>query len=607
MHNYLILHGFGEPKRVYTLNVFLNQNDVNEFLQNVLPESDYKADSIEGMTSDLDYNGYIYSNDYRLGARVVVFLGSSRFSDADHDAMLKSGAEMLRRTVAPVWWGKYPAWMRYGGDELHISLSLSESGLVSDESARSLGRQFVNSATRNRNHLTSLEADRDFGSYRGAHEYAFLAAELLASRTGPDALLRFFENVQMGTSWKTIFENVFGMSVDEFYSHFDTHRNAGFPIVSVSASVSKSAPEPRYSITTVTEEYGYEIELPRGWVEENGRIHSTPGGELFITSISLPAGSTLESYADTVTENLRQDWWLTASRFEINAVNKKQKDGNEFYTVEYIVQESPQYCALDVWELIVVGSSLPQSSKGYRVRHQLCEGEAREWMRRGLDRTRRDTLESFRLTTRPAAYYRQFIDVEGIIVKANETVEFRSMYNSADVIKVMMSSLRDDIRQCLVRQGAAMAIAPFDEFITTLPEFYPQKGELDHAAGLGAVKGQPVSGSYETGIMMGRYSTVLHEFAHAIQNLCFTEDEQREWVRLYESTRDASDLPGTYAITNDNEFFAEFSVSYFELWYQSVWSGAYGRLPAKQQLREDLPEVFAFLGEIYEDFEPEPY
>ena len=612
MHNYLMRQGVGEPTRVYTLNVFLNQNDVREFLQYVLPESDHKSDSIGWMMSELDNHGYIYSNDYELSARLVVLLQSSRYSGSGNYALMKSGAEMLRRTVSPVWWGNDPTWLRHGSDELHISLSLSGAGLVSDESARSLRRQFVNSATRNHTHLDNLEVDRNFESHYGAHEYAFLATELLASRTGPDALLRFFDNVQLGKSWKSIFQEVFGMTVGEFYGLFDTHRNEGFPIVSVSASVSKPAPEPRYSIMTVTEEHGYDIELPSGWVEEKGRIYSTPRGEegeLFITGIDLPSGTTLEEYANSVTNNLRQDWNLTAttSWLEVRSVDERQVGGNEFVFVEYVVQDGPEYCAKDVWELIDVESLLPETSKGYRVRHQLCEREAREWRRRGLDRTRRETLESFRIITQPATYYKQFIDVDGIIIKANEMVEVRSMYNSADVIRVMMSSLRDDIRQCLVRQGAAMAIAPFDEFITTLPEFHSEKGEVDRVAGLGASKKQPVSGSDETGIMTGRYSTVLHEFAHAVQNLCFTTKEQREWVSFYKNTRDAGDLPGTYAITDEHEFFAEFSVSFFELWYQSIWDGAFGRMPPKQQLSEDFPEVFAFLGEIYEHFEPEPY
>ena len=78
MHNYLMRYGAVEPKRVYTLNVFVRRDDVNEFLQNTLPDSDYKAEIIEWMVSDLDYNGYIHSNNQRLGARLIVFLGASR-------------------------------------------------------------------------------------------------------------------------------------------------------------------------------------------------------------------------------------------------------------------------------------------------------------------------------------------------------------------------------------------------------------------------------------------------------------------------------------------------------------------------------------------------
>ena len=181
------------------------------------------------------------------------------------------------------------------------------------------------------------------------------------------------------------------------------------------------------------------------------------------------------------------------------------------------------------------------------------------------------------------------------------------MYNTADVINVMMASLRDDIRGCLVRQGAAMAISPLDEAITTLPEFYPQKGELDGAGGLGAVKRQPVSGADETGVMTGRYSVVLHEFAHAIDGLCFTRNDLNELVSIYENARRAELLSGTYAVSNYGEFFAEFSVRYFEPWDESAWNGAYGRLPSRKQLSEDFPEVFAFLKEIYPGFEPEPY
>ncbi len=461
MHDYLMSLGVGEPKRVYTLNVHRNRNNLIGFLEETLRNAERqiedRAGEIRWMVEELNYNGYIYSNDAPLGARLVVFLGASRYSGYERDALMSSGAEMLRRTVVPVWHGNHPAWMRYGGAELHDTLSLSEAGLISDESARRERRRYVNDANAIQNFLGNLETQRGFESRNVAGAYAFLASELLASRAGPDALLRFFENLQLGTSWKTIFQKVFGMSVDEFYVLFDTHHRAGFPLVSVPVPGSTPDVKPRYSITTS-----------------------------------------------------------------------------------------------------------------------------------------------------PAAYYKQFIDVEGIIVKANDQVEVASMYNAADVIKVMMSSLRDDIKRCLIRQDAAMAIAPFDAALTTLPEFYPQKGRSDWEAGLGAVKGQPVSGSDETGIMTGRYSVVLHEFAHAIDGLCFTRNDLNELVSIYENARRAELLSGTYANSNYGEFFAEFSVRYFEPWDESAWNGAYGRLPSRQQLGASLPEMFAFLGEIYKGFEREP-
>ena len=462
MHEYLGRSGVGEPKRAYTVNVHRNRNDLIGFLEDTLRNAERQIEDIAGeirwMVEELNYKGYIYSNDAPLGARLVVFLGASRYSGYERDALTSSGAEMLRRTVVPVWHGNYPAWMRYGSAELHDTLSLSEAGLILDESARRERRRYVNDANAIHNFLGNLETQRGFESRNGAGAYAFLASELLASRAGPDALLRFFENLQLGTSWKTIFQKVFGMSVDEFYVLFDTHHRAGFPLVSVPVPGSTPDVKPRYSITTS-----------------------------------------------------------------------------------------------------------------------------------------------------PAAYYKQFIDVEGIIVKANDQVEVASMYNAADVIKVMMSSLRDDIKRCLIRQDAAMAIAPFDAALTTLPEFYPQKGRSDWEAGLGAVKGQPVSGSDETGIMTGRYSVVLHEFAHAIDGLCFTRNDLNELVSIYENARRAELLSGTYASSNYGEFFAEFSVRYFEPWDESAWNGAYGRLPSRQQLGASLPEMFAFLGDIYKGFEREPY
>ena len=359
---------------------------------------------------------------------------------------------------------------------------------------------------------------------------------------------------------------------------------------------------------TRDQEYGYTIDVPNNWNEtEEGRWRSVPGGKMVVRDIHLPAGTTLDQYARSVRDNLRRDWWPSASLFAIISFQKRRAGDHEFYFVEYRVQEAPRYCALDVMEVIGVGHSLPDLTRGFRVRHSLCEGEARQWRNQGLDRTRRETLESFRIVTRPSAYYRQFINVEGITVKANEVVEAVSMYNVADAIKAMMLSLRGDIRECLTSTGAGLAIAPRGEYITVLPEFYPQKGKLDGSSGLGAVKRQPISGVVEAPVLRGSLGIVIHEFAHAAQNLCFTEDEHDEWERFYEQAQQANLFPDAYGMTDSDEFFAEFSESYFQQSYEIQWHWADDSQLTRQKLSADFPEIFGFLARIYPGLEVDPY
>ena len=198
---------------------------------------------------------------------------------------------------------------------------------------------------------------------------------------------------------------------------------------------------------------------------------------------------------------------------------------------------------------------------------------------------------SFQIVKRPSGYYIQFIDVEGITVKANDAVEDVSMYNAAAVIEVMMQSLREDIRECLVSEGAGLAIAPYPEDLTVLPEFSHLQGDRIAvlSGGLGATVGQPISAVTEVFISNGWGHVVVHEFAHAVQNLCFTEDEDREWQALYAEARQANLYPQQYLMTNSDEFFAVLSISYFEQSYQRP-----------EYPGTEFPNAFTFMSKIYE-------
>ena len=59
--------------------------------------------------------------------------------------------------------------------------------------------------------------------------FSFLVGEFLASQAGEKALYDFYAALGPETTWESEFNNVFGVSVDEFYGLLDKHIEAGFP------------------------------------------------------------------------------------------------------------------------------------------------------------------------------------------------------------------------------------------------------------------------------------------------------------------------------------------------------------------------------------------
>lgn len=169
-----------------------------------------------------------------------------------------------------------------------------------------------------------------------------------------------------------------------------------------------------------------------------------------IRSQELSSDTALKQYAESVRDNLRQEWWPSASLFEITLFQNEQSSGQEFFSLHYRVQENPGSCTVDVQERIYLADSLAGNPHGFRISVRFCAGELES---PGTRQLRMRLLDGFGITTKPASYYTQFLDVEGITVKASDRVRSVSMYNAAGVVETMMTSLREDIRECLVRTG----------------------------------------------------------------------------------------------------------------------------------------------------------
>jgi hypothetical protein len=310
-----------------------------------------------------------------------------------------------------------------------------------------------------------------------------------------------------------------------------------------------------------------------------------------------------------VRDQLKDDWWFwTPSLFEIRSFQETKIGGQDAYLITSRVQESPEYCVVDVAEIVMLSNSLPGDPQGFRARVWMCERSVADY---GQDRM--EMLDSFRIITRPSTYYKQFLYTKGVEIKSTGKVAPDALYAAGDIVNTMLSG-RQDISGCMADVDAGLAIIPKDEYVTTLPEFAFLKGRSDFTGrtyesflirGLGAIKGQPVSATSEEqilGLSKDQYPhnrfphigfITVHEFAHGIQNLCFTQSDWEQWGGFYDAALQAGIFPGTHMMHDVHEFFAVFSTAYFEV------TDELGKGVDREMLREDYPEVARSLEDIY--------
>ena len=377
-----------------------------------------------------------------------------------------------------------------------------------------------------------------------------------------------------------------------------------------------ATPAHGYQVVTRNQEYAYAIDVPEGWTLEHREYKhkEEEQGRLAIIVEELADGTGLERFAQSVRDGLREDWGPDASRFEITSFERTKVGDRDAYSIAYRVREGPGHCVLDAVETIVVASSLPSHSQGFRARYSFCGWQEIV----GFREVRTRTLDSFRVAARPSDYYTQFVFVHGVTVKASSQVAPEALIDAAEFIARMMLGLRNDIRACLTSVGAAVAVFPKDGFVVELPEFAHIKGEEilhfdipadEFQGGLGAVRGHPVSAVPEWSLLedrAGLFTGVLamHEFAHAVMNLCFTQEDRAEVAKLYDGALRADAFPGSYAMTDEREFFADTSLAYLNAPIHD-W-GLDGSQPFQDALRTTLPQTFAFMERVYGDPLPPP-
>ena len=360
-------------------------------------------------------------------------------------------------------------------------------------------------------------------------------------------------------------------------------------------------------IVNVTHEYTYALDIIEGYVRQNPTYWLSDGnggavwGELHVRSRNLPVGTTLDQFAHSVRDGVQQEWrrmWPDLSLFRSTTFESKQVDGQPVYTLRYRVQESPRYCILDVEEVLAVGGAPPGPTRGFRLQHRACVGG-------DFEQSRRRVLDSFRLVAQPAAYYTRYLNFGGMWIKAAGQVESRALHDAADKMHLMLERIRPDILACLQHSGTSMAIIPRNEKISMLPEFAYLKGQksaydgmpLDNSRGQFTIRDEPIAATSEENVLElpsndFQSDITMHEFAHAIQEVCFNQADHAQINAIYKAAQQAGLFPGTYAMSNVHEFFAAFSEVFFNRagWLDDYWVGeGLPRSEGRQALRRSLP------------------
>ncbi len=415
-----------------------------------------------------------------------------------------------------------------------------------------------------------------------------------------------------GGSWRTL--GTIPLPLDDGVSSTGRFRFGDISLDVPLPEVPAPRPDPlRTAIHGAFAEIGYVISFEEGW--SRWARHRYERREPWAVLSARPAGAigrTLAQYAAAVRDGLEQEVaseWPSYSLFEFTSMEEITVGEQVFYELRYRRQEVPQDCVIDAVERIAVTEGWHGLNAGVRIVGWLCEGDVA-----AHGAARRATLDTLQVAPVPSDYYTQALLVDGVLIKATAQVDPAALTAAGEVIRWMLGTAREDIVACLADVGAALAIIPEDEFVTTLPEFAWLAGRADFTGrtyesmairGLGAVAGQPVSATSEESLIGDQsqlnLNITVHEFAHGIQNLCLTAEDDEEWARFYEAALKANVYPGTHMMHDVFEFFAVLSSAYF-----GVTDEVGPRATSRELIRNDFPDVFASLEDIYGAPQPFP-
>ncbi|OKQ00050.1 hypothetical protein [Paenibacillus sp. P46E] len=223
-------------------------------------------------------------------------------------------------------------------------------------------------------------------------------------------------------------------------------------------------------------------------------------------------------------------------------------------------------------------------------------------------------------------FYTRFTrTTSGILIKSSARVDYAVHEKACEMIEIMLCK-RPEVAEKMVEHHAALAIYGLQEDAYDIPEHRGGTDFLQYPVeGFGGTPTIPVTSVSEKNVM--RYvegpaqtkykneSIVAHEFGHAVHLIGINnlEDQTlaKQLVDAYENAASNNLWPGTYAISNYEEYFATLTAIWFNVMAESsdgTWDGVRGPVNTREELKAYDPVGYAFFESIYPDRSfPEPW
>jgi hypothetical protein len=194
------------------------------------------------------------------------------------------------------------------------------------------------------------------------------------------------------------------------------------------------------------------------------------------------------------------------------------------------------------------------------------------------------------------AFYRKYIDVQGMPVVAAGEVADQALQRTYDIVTHLLAG-RPDVIEAMIKNKMYLIVIGKDQVYTDMPEYRRSPNPAYQNERVRGTGGRPTSFGEENllSLPLDRYddeSIGVHEFCHtidgALRSIDPTWSERKN--AAFRSATGKGLWKNTYAGSNPGEFWAEICQSYFDCNRTNNWN--HGPIGTRAQLKEYDPESY---------------